>query len=40
MANKCIEEILNSENQFNIRSSDETVNNKPVSLKVDNQEEE
>ena len=36
-ANKRIEEILNSANQCSNRSSDETVNNKPVSVKVDTQ---
>ena len=36
-ANKRIEEILNSASQCSNRSSDETVNNKPVSVKVDTQ---
>ena len=38
-ANKRIEEILNSANQCNNRSSDETISNKPVFVKVDNQGE-
>ena len=35
-ANKRIEDILNSSNQSNNSNSDDTVNNKPVSVKVDN----
>lgn len=35
-ANKHIEYILNSSNQSNNSTSDDTVNNKPVSVKVDN----
>ena len=35
-ANKRIEYILNSSNQSNNSTSDDTVSNKPVSVKVDN----
>ena len=35
-ANKRIEYILNSSNQSNNSTSDDTVNHKPVSVKVDN----